>query len=255
MNHWTNTETFLGATLPVRMGYQEKWDALRQINWNIQSLGFTLTNLTWKAAYSIEQPSTSLAGTDITSVTTLENAQANQTFVQLGVFNNNEYFMLVNRRSDTSETRNITVTFDYTTPKEIQDELSGKIWIVAPNGGNFTDAFQPGEFKLYKVSSATWSGTKNIVNSVTVPTGATLTISPGTTVKFASGTSLYVYGGLNANGTSSQPDTFTSTGSQSPGSWGSITLNNSGANGSIISYANIINGTDVELLSANNVTI
>jgi len=82
-----------------------------------------------------------------------------------------------------------------------------------------------------------------------------LIANQGAILKFASGTSLVVNGRLTGSGTSSEPITFTSTGSTSPGSWGSIQLSGSAASGSTLSYANIQYGTEVDVLSANNVTI
>ncbi len=97
--------------------------------------------------------------------------------------------------------------------------------------------------------NVTWAGSVSVVGTVTVNSGVTLTILPGTTVSFASGTSLVVNGTLNANGTSASPITFTGSG------WGSIVFNGSGANGSTMSYANINYGTEVDVTSANNITI
>jgi len=100
-----------------------------------------------------------------------------------------------------------------------------------------------------------WSGSVTVNTSLTIPSGVTLSVQPGTNVKFAGGASLVVNGVLNAVGTSSQPITFTSTGSTSPGSWGSIQLNGSAASNSTISYANIQYGTEVDVTSGGNVRI
>ncbi|MGA9407123.1 MAG: right-handed parallel beta-helix repeat-containing protein, partial [Bacteroidota bacterium] len=105
---------------------------------------------------------------------------------------------------------------------------------LGPNG-NFIDNLDPGSGKLYKIGPATWSGTKNIAGSVTVLSGATLTINSGTTVDFASGTSLTVNGVINANGTSSQPITFSGSG------WGGISFQ--GNSQSTLSYCNISGAT------------
>jgi len=99
------------------------------------------------------------------------------------------------------------------------------------------------------------SGSYNITSTLTVPAGITLSFSAGTTVQFSSGASLIANGVLNVAGTSSQPVTFTSTGGTSPGSWGSVQMSQSGASSSNINYANILYGTEVDVSSANNVTI
>ncbi|MGA9364629.1 MAG: right-handed parallel beta-helix repeat-containing protein [Bacteroidota bacterium] len=97
--------------------------------------------------------------------------------------------------------------------------------------------------------SQTWSGTVLIGEGLTVSSGVTLTMQPATVVQVASAASLVTNGVLSVSGTSSQPITFTGSG------WGSIVFNGSGANGSTINYANINNGTEVDVTSANNVTI
>ncbi len=101
----------------------------------------------------------------------------------------------------------------------------------------------------------TWGDQNILTGSVTVPSGITLKILPGATVKFPSGASLTVNGVLNVAGIVQSPITFTSTGSTTPGSWGPLQLSGSGANGSTISYANIQYGTEVDINQASNVTI
>lgn len=104
-------------------------------------------------------------------------------------------------------------------------------------------------------ATTTWSGTVTLSSSYTVLKGDTLIIQAGTRVQLASGVSLTVKGYLYAVGTSSQQITFTSTGGTSPGSWGSIVFSDTGASNSIIKYANITYGTEVDITNANYVTI
>jgi len=112
-----------------------------------------------------------------------------------------------------------------------------------------------GQTLINFLSNPVWSGTKVLTSSYSVPSGQSLIIDPGTKVELAAGVSINVSGVLNAVGTSSQPITFTSTGSTSPGSWGPIVISGSGANGSTISYANIQYGTEVDVTNASNVRI
>jgi parallel beta-helix repeat protein len=70
-----------------------------------------------------------------------------------------------------------------------------------------------------------------------------------------SSASLTVNGVLIANGIYVNRISFTSTGSTSPGAWGSIILTGSGANGSTISYADIDYGTEVKINQSDGVTI
>jgi hypothetical protein len=100
-----------------------------------------------------------------------------------------------------------------------------------------------------------WTGRCKVVGTVTVNSGATLTIKPSATVAFAPGTSLIVNGVLNAQGSSSSRINFTSTDGSVPYSWGTITFNGAGASGSSIKYANIQYGTEVDVINTTNITI
>ncbi|MFZ1080626.1 MAG: T9SS type A sorting domain-containing protein [Candidatus Kryptoniota bacterium] len=101
----------------------------------------------------------------------------------------------------------------------------------------------------------TWGGQNILTGSVIVPAGITLKILLGATVKFPSNASLTVNGTLIANGIYVNRISFTSTGSTSPGAWGSIILNGSGAKGSNINYANIQYGTEVDVENTSNVIV
>nr|WP_320192686.1 right-handed parallel beta-helix repeat-containing protein [uncultured Desulfobacter sp.] len=102
----------------------------------------------------------------------------------------------------------------------------------------------------------TWSGTVAITGDVTVPEGTTLTIEPGTTIKFAalgddqsggadtSRAELLVNGILNAIGTEGSPIIFTSDADNpAVGDWTGIRVENTGSDGGLnleyckISYA------------------
>lgn len=57
-----------------------------------------------------------------------------------------------------------------------------------------------------------------------VPQDSTLTLSPGTTVRFANGAGLTVRGRINSAGTASKPVTYTSISAKNPGAWDEIVL-------------------------------
>jgi len=59
-------------------------------------------------------------------------------------------------------------------------------------------------------SDATWSGTVRVTSDVVVAGGRSLTIEPGTVIKFAPGQALYVDGVIRTLGTSDQPVQLTS---------------------------------------------
>ena len=70
-----------------------------------------------------------------------------------------------------------------------------------------------------------------IKNSLNLEKGATLTIEPGTTLKFSTNTQLYVYAGaiLNAVGTAAEPVTLTSAKSvPAAGDWNGVAVQNGG---------------------------
>src|SRR3989442_8633323 len=64
-----------------------------------------------------------------------------------------------------------------------------------------------------------------VTGPVTVRAPRTLTITPGTTVKFDSGVHLFIEGRLMADGTAAKPITFTFNGTSSPFTWGGIQFN------------------------------
>ncbi len=94
-----------------------------------------------------------------------------------------------------------------------------------------------------------------ISHNFTIPAGETWHFQRGVKIIFAPGTSLIVNGILTAIGQSINPITFTSQSGTTNSSWGTITLNGSGAAGSTIKYANIKYGTKVEAINTSNITI
>lgn len=95
----------------------------------------------------------------------------------------------------------------------------------------------------------------DVTSTATIPYDMELIVNPGANVKFSNGTSLVSFGKVTADGTSSNRINFTSAGSKTPGSWGTITLNGYGTMGSSIKYANIKYGTEVDILNAHNVSV
>src|SRR5467141_3494342 len=71
--------------------------------------------------------------------------------------------------------------------------------------------------------------------NVTVATGVTLTITPGTAVKFDPGVHLFVDGRLLADGTAVKPITFSANGSAVSTPWGGIQFN--GTSSGSVSFA------------------
>ena len=83
-----------------------------------------------------------------------------------------------------------------------------------------------------------------VMVSVSVNAGATLTVEPGAAVTFAQDTALTVEGTLLARGSSAAGITFSGT-SSSPGWWYGLTIVGSGAtrnSGSVLEYVTIEDG-------------
>jgi hypothetical protein len=95
-------------------------------------------------------------------------------------------------------------------------------------------------------TNTTWSlaGSPYIVTSdVTIPSGITLSIQPGVTVKFSLGTELVVSGTLTAQGTSVDSVWFTSNSAiPAPGDWQRIRFHGPNSNSSILRRCAILYG-------------
>lgn len=105
-------------------------------------------------------------------------------------------------------------------------------------------------YKAVKYTLENYGGT--LTKSFTIPSDETWTFSDGITLKFNSGVSLTSNGRLNMYGEYGSPITLTTpSGTGSYGSWGSIYLSGGGANSSIIRYANINYGTEININSAS----
>lgn len=102
----------------------------------------------------------------------------------------------------------------------------------------FLPATLPAQISGPITSDTTWAaGTVSVSGTVTVLSGFTLTIQPGTTVEFAAGTGLIVAGALVADGDNGSPILFTSgEGSPAPGDWNGIEFQNTASLTSVIDY-------------------
>jgi hypothetical protein len=99
------------------------------------------------------------------------------------------------------------------------------------------------------LSSQTWENDKPylVYNSMLVDTNQILSIEPGVVVYFHRGSTCYISGTLNVNGTIDQPVRFTGDRLEDlyediPGQWGGLYFLN-GSSGNYIRHARITNGT------------
>ena len=245
-NHWSNYGTFPsnGTNKQVKMGYQEKWNALSGLNVQLQQIGSTLFSLNWQGTKSWNTGN--YIGTWSNMVTNVSTNITGETpYVETGLFNagTTNYVYVVNRRTLSTDSRNITISLNNNASWEILDVASGNTWIIAPNG-SFTDIFQPGCGKLYKASPAIYTATRTIAR------GATLTVSAGAIAQFAQNTGLTINGKLNVSGTLGSPALFTQSSSNG---WTGITLNydSSTIGNCTISYAS----SPISINNVNTATI
>lgn len=118
-----------------------------------------------------------------------------------------------------------------------QTYVVGEINYYAPT----IAAFQPRYTTSGTISvNEWWRGNITVTGTVTVESGVTLTVEPGATISFASGASLTVNGTLSAVCNTSNPITFTRSGTS--GTWNGIQFN-SGSSGTV-QYCTITYATD-----------
>jgi len=162
------------------------------------------------------------------SVMMKDNAE--DSFIQIGVFRsvgNRQYFMLVNRRCDEGGGRWVRCTLNEQGTEYISvSELQANNWETKSHGyGDRTFAvyLPPGTGRLYRVTrdghswgdttiavSADIRGDILIPGSVTVNSGVTLTIRPGSSVLFSGDGSLTVNGTFNSQGNNLSEDSLIS---------------------------------------------
>ncbi len=104
---------------------------------------------------------------------------------------------------------------------------------------------------------STWSGNIDLYSPITIPSGATINISPGTSILLDLNASIIANGVLSASGTSASPITLADMENlrRGPFNWGKIVFSGSGANNSTLQYCNIDYPTDIEVTNTSNVAI
>ncbi len=229
-----------------------KWYVVRDMNAILDSLNPVIQGLTWVDAGPWDEVST-LSGSYITSITS-EQFPDTSVYVEVGLFHDDlyDYFMLVNRRCLSTETQTVTATLQLSQGEcyTIKEMYSGDETVLFNQSGtvNFTTTLGPGQGKLFRLRQGayltthhTWSGTDTIHCDITIASSGALTIQPGTTLKFASGTKLTVEGLLAAEGTASDSITFTSSASNPQmNDWYGIEFPGQASDHSRIRYARIL---------------
>ncbi len=128
-------------------------------------------------------------------------------------------------------------------------------FLASAGGDPVTDSFVGGPI----LTSTTWgvSGSPfTVYQSVTVPSGVTLTIEPGVVVRFAGPYGIAVTGILGAQGTAGNPISFTSgQASPSPGNWTSIRLSGAESSASQLSHCTIGYADSGLILDSSSATV
>jgi parallel beta-helix repeat protein len=210
MDHWKNIDTIYGHD--IWTGYKEKWNEVASLNNRLAQIGDTLLALSWVGANSW---SNSSGHTDdwsgivsgITTKDTTSNPPNEQPYVEAGHLKRDatDYIVVVNRRcaSNTinNDRRDITVTLgSLSFANVLVTNIETNTAFVVPNAGAFTDRFNPGEGKIYRLENASIANARTFSN-LTVGSGATLTIASGGSVQLTSGAGITNNGSLTVSGT------------------------------------------------------
>ncbi|MDR3626399.1 MAG: T9SS type A sorting domain-containing protein [Ignavibacteriaceae bacterium] len=275
--HSTNYGTFPTSTgtKSIRVGYQEKWDAVASIMGYYANISSTLSSLSWLGTKSWGSGTT--VGTwsglisSVTSATTASTPVTDAaTYVETGVFsyNNLDYIFVVNRRTLSTDQRNITVTINKSTSTynnwKVTEVGTSNTW-TASKTGPFKTTFQPGEGKLFRLEPVMLAGgtiaydetvpsnsTLTVAGNITVNQGVTLTIQSGTNLNIANGDSIFVNGILSALGTVNSYVNFNPSGTSK---WGGIIFNGTGSANASINYVNINNCKIVKFTNSSSASI
>jgi hypothetical protein len=138
-NHSSNYDTFNGFN--VFTGYQKKWDAVKTINAELQTLGPILVNRTWQSAFTPTAGDPVPSGSIITGVSGGSDIEA-ATF-------NSDYIMLINRKCYPSDIQTIQVTTNKSGQWLMDDQLTHELY-VSSNGVFKNVKLNPGQGRLFK---------------------------------------------------------------------------------------------------------
>ena len=158
------SEKFSGGTMNTWTGSKDNWNEVASINRHLEQIGDTIISLTWVGAKSwstTQTPSGNWSGlvTSVASKDTLGIPDPTP-FAEVGELRRGigaEYIIVVNRRASTRstgyDTRDISLELTARQPNwRVTDIETQRAWTVQ-GGHAFTDRFQPGEGKIYRLVS------------------------------------------------------------------------------------------------------
>lgn len=144
-----------------------QWNAVSDLNADIQLIGDVIRELTWVDAYTA-----SCDNIPQSSVVDSIVSNFSPSFIEVSDFSHpsgDKYFMLVNRRVQASETQTLTVTLESGAKRLIEDVLASREpWDGDPNRvayrilsdteTDFIVELKPGEGRLFRLSTSGLSG-------------------------------------------------------------------------------------------------
>jgi len=229
-----------------------KWYEVQQLNEILEIIGPDLLALNWESAFTSTD--------DVPSGSTVQDVAVSD--VEIGDFIHNStaenYFMLLNRRCESTDTRTFTVTLESSSNRRlIEDVLASRTpWDGAPNRVAYRTlesgedeivvTLEPGEGRLFRVTNGLhgsltedryWSGQLFVIDNLTIEDSVTLQIDYNTIVEFSPDKWLTINGKLNAIGTATEPVVLTRAGNS--GYWKGTSFSNSSDDNSLINYCQI----------------
>ena len=205
-----------------------RYNAVQKLNAEIDSISSVILRLKWINSYSTASQNEYNALITQTPIQSIQTKNLNNTadadvlrFAQVSYFKHDEetdstrYFIVMNRRVMSNESRYIRIVFDnlntyYNTNYanwKVTDVKKDTSYTIPANGGDYTFLCPPGEGKLFKLEPVLKSGygkiqyNETINEVVTVPSGKTLNIEKGVTLNFGKSGRFVSNGTLNINGT------------------------------------------------------
>jgi len=138
---------------------------------------------------------------------------------------------------------------------EVWNTLGQSLGWKPTTPSNVTFAFSKLAMPAIITTNTTLDGNFVFQNNVTVNSGVTLTIAPGSVLRFASGASSIINGTLNAQGSVSNRILFTSSTGSNPNSWYAVRVNNGNSVFKYCTFENANMGLYLYNASTGNTTV
>lgn len=135
-----------------QVNHWEKWNTVKDINFNIHSMAETLLALNWETAFTSTSAPGETRPVGVVNVWDIQNAE----YIEVGSFTHNDgslYFMLVNRKCHINDTQTMLVEVNVSgQANSILDVLANQnIYETSSGSKTFEVTLEPGEGRLYKI--------------------------------------------------------------------------------------------------------